>query len=228
MLDSDESVARCKMADERLLAEIARRLNTIFGDKEHQHHAPKIAPYSIDGWISIKTVCRQLMSDLFYGKDDSTICNLVDRALEKQPSTFVEQDTWQRGRIRRAPFNLRIVRLVEFWFSDANFAKDLYLQSLVDEATQLIPLCKLIEFKSLKQLLDAELGHVTAAEQRIKTVENALLLSPREVDVVYPIATSFTVGIRRKRLAKRVLETVERVIGGSSSDRCAVFHKATT
>ena len=189
--------------------EISRKLSSIFGDKAYHQNFSSL-PEARNGWIPISTVCRMFMSDLFRGMDDSRMCANVARALEMQPSTFVELDLRQRGSIRRAPFNLRVVRAIEFWFSDANFSRDLYLQSLVDEETQLVPLRALLDFKSLRQLLDVELGPRAAAEERINTV-SAALTSSDEIDVVH--APTIGVGVRRRRLERRVLEAVERILG---------------
>ena len=147
------------------------------------------------------------MSDLFPGNmDDSAMCATVARALERQQLTFVELDLRKRQlwSIRRAPFNLRVLRAVEFWFSDANFSRDLYLQSLLDEETQLIPLRTLLDFKSLRQLLDAQVGQRTTAEDRIKTAVDALT-SSEEIDIVS--SSKLGVGVRRRPLARFGCET---------------------
>ena len=191
---------------ERILLQIARRLNDIFGDKDYQNFLSKLQPEA-DGWIPIPVVCRKFMSDLFPGNmDDSAMCATVARALERQQLTFVELDLRKRQlwSIRRAPFNLRVLRAVEFWFSDANFSRDLYLQSLLDEETQLIPLRTLLDFKSLRQLLDAQVGQRTTAEDRIKTAVDALT-SSEEIDIVS--SSKLGVGVRRRPLARFGCET---------------------
>ena len=129
-------------------------------------------------------------------------------ALKNTPSRILEIHT-SRLLIRRKDIFSRIRSSIHFWFSDANWNADLFLQHVAEKNHGMFPLEELLKFKSLKALFDLEKISIAAEAERY--IQQALLTSKHVI--VGPCADPHVMGVCRKTFPRKVLDLFEFYFG---------------